>query len=87
MKKINKDVYFRFEPNLGDEGELIVYFKKSGELFEMTEPYYIFLKGIEESAEELLSTFSEKYPSLKTEEILENIKIIKSELLELGILQ
>ena len=46
MKNINNDVFYRFEPNI-DNGILIVFFKKSNKIYELTKPYYIFLKCIE----------------------------------------
>jgi len=88
MKKINVDVFYRFEPNLGNNGELIVYLKSSGALYEMTEPYYIFLKEIDKgyTFESLLNAYMCKYPTLTKEEIISCIETIEKELYELGLI-
>lgn len=39
--KLNKEVFYRFEPNI-DDGILLVYFKGSNEIYEMTESISIF---------------------------------------------
>jgi len=88
MYKINKEVFYRFEPNLGDEGELVVYFKEANEIYEMTEPFYIFMKGIENnhSFNQLINIYIDRYPQLKKMEIVDNMHKIEDKLRELRVI-
>lgn len=88
MKKISSRVFCRFEPNLGENGLLIVFFRDTEEIYEMTEPYYLFLKCLKENMdrEEQIIFFKRKYPDLHVSEIEENLTVIEKDLKELGVI-
>ncbi|KXG76877.1 hypothetical protein [Thermotalea metallivorans] len=88
MKEISNRVFYRFEPNLEENGLLIVFFRDTEEIYEMTEPYYLFLKCLEKNMdrEEQVIFFNKKYPNLHVSEIEENLMVIEKDLKELGVI-
>lgn len=85
MRKISNRVFYRFEPNLGESGLLIVFFKDTEEIYEMTEPFYLYLICLEKKFN-LEEYFKEKYPNLSILEIEENLVIIEKKLIELEVI-
>lgn len=81
MKKISKNVYWRFEPNF-KSAKLIIYFINEHKLFELTEPYYYYLRLVEKnSLEEVINL-----AKLADSNLLADLYKIESNLLELGVI-
>lgn len=73
MKKyvINKEVFYRFEPNFDKDGILILYFRNKNKLFELSKPFYIYLDGLDKqlTMEAIVERYKNEYTHLKSDEI------------------
>lgn len=87
MSSINKNLFYRYEPYI-DNGVLIIFFTKKNKIFELTEPYYIYLKSIENNLnfEQIYLKFKNKYPELDRENINKSLDYIDKKLHEIGVL-
>jgi len=68
---INKELFYRFEPNFDKEGVLILYFKNKNKMFELSKPFYIYLDSLDKelTTEAILERFQNEYAHLTLEEI------------------
>lgn len=81
MIRINKEVYWRFEPNFKSP-KLIIYFINQNKLYELTPPYYYYLRLVEKnSLEEMLELIK-----LSDSNLLSDISLIKNNLMQLGVI-
>ncbi len=78
---INKRIFWRYEPNFKNP-KLIVYFIDKHKLYELTPPYYFYLKLIEKESVEELKAFL-KYSK---EDQLKEISELENNLLQLGVI-
>ena len=86
--RINKKIFYRFEPNLEDEGILIIFNIETDDLFELSKPYYEFLQCIEKGYNEFKQKnyFREYYPEISKEELDLSLTEIRKTLLEMGVI-
>ncbi|MBK1468020.1 hypothetical protein [Parvimonas parva] len=82
---INNDIFYRFEPNI-DNGTLIVFFKDTNKIYELTKPYYIYLTGLENSYKNIEELFLSEYNDLSVHEVKKYISLIENKLFEIGVL-
>lgn len=82
---INNDIFYRFEPNI-DNGTLIVFFKDTNKIYELTKPYYIYLTGLENSYKNIEELFLSEYNDLSAHEVKKYISLIENKLFEIGVL-
>ncbi len=81
MIKINKRIFWRYEPNFKIP-KLIIYFIDKHKLYELTPPYYYYLKLVEkESIEDLKSLLK-----LSKSDALSEITQIEDNLMKLEVI-
>lgn len=89
MKKmLSNKIFYRFEPNLSEDGTLVIFFMEDNTAYELTKPYYIFLHSIEcgLTNKEMVSLYKDEYPELSNQEIEGSMNQIESTLIEIGVL-
>lgn len=84
---INKNVFYRYEKNI-DNGVLVIFFKDTNKIFELTEPYYLYLDNLDKGNDNnyIENIFQKRYPDIELKEIKESILYIKNKLFDLGVL-
>ena len=84
---INKDFFYRYEPNI-DDGTFIIFNMCENRIFELNEQYYKYICLIEKkfSFEDIVDEFSKNYPEIKCNELLGNLEQIKRDLMRVGLL-
>ncbi len=81
MIKINKRIFWRYEPNF-KKPKLIIYFIDKHKLYELMPPYYYYLKLVEkESVEDFKNLL--KYSK---DDYLKEISQLENNLLQLGVI-
>lgn len=81
MMKINKRIFWRYEPNF-KKPKSIIYFIDKHKLYELTPPYYYYLKLVDkESVEDFKNLL--RYSK---DDILSEIAQLENNLLKLGVI-